>query len=46
MMILSQPTKNPVPQLPCALTEFVSTLLSNSVWLNLKIDPPAETPDP
>ena len=46
MMNLTQPTKNPFPQLPRALTEFVSTLLSNSVWLNLKIDPPAEIPDP
>jgi hypothetical protein len=46
MMNLAQYTKKPIPQLPRALTDFVSTLLSNSVRLNLKIDPPAEIPDP
>jgi hypothetical protein len=45
-MNITQITKNPFPQTPCALAEFVPTLLSNSVRLNLKIDPPAEIPDP
>jgi len=40
------PKNNPIPQLPCALTDFIPTLLSKSVWLNLKIDPPSEIPDP
>ena len=37
---------NSFPQMPCALLEFVPTLLSKSVRPNLKIDPPAEIPDP
>jgi hypothetical protein len=40
------PKNNPFPQLLCALTEYVPTMLSKSVRLNLKIDPPSETPDP
>jgi hypothetical protein len=42
----SKITKNTFPQLPCALAEFVPSLLSKSVRLNLKIDPPSETLDP
>ena len=45
-MLPSKITKNPFPQTPRALTEFVPILYSNSVRLNLKIDPPAEIPDP
>lgn len=46
-MNITQPAKNILfPQLLRALTEFVPMRLSNSVRLNLKIDPPAETPDP
>jgi hypothetical protein len=42
----SKVTKNTFPQPPCVLAEFVPNLLSKSVWLNLKIDPPSETLDP
>jgi hypothetical protein len=45
-MLLSQIIQNPFLLLPHALTEFVPMLLSNSVRLNLEIDPPAESPDP
>ena len=45
-MNITQPANKTLPQSPCGLTEFSQTLLSNSVRLNLKIDPPAETPDP
>jgi hypothetical protein len=45
-MLPSQITKNPFPQMPCALTETVPTLLSNPVRLYLEIDPPAENLDP
>ena len=40
------PKINPFPPMPRTLQGFVPTLLSKSVWLNLKIDPPSEIPDP
>jgi hypothetical protein len=48
MSTIQLPKNNPFPQMPCALTEFVPTLLPKSVRLNLKLDlaPPSEFPDP